>query len=113
MPTLEESVIDFVAENTGIKREKITLSSSLLADFGVDGDDGWGLIKLFGEKYKVDLTGFRYNRHFGPEACGNLILLIWYILSLKFLKKPEHDTTFTPIHISDLIEAARSKKWIL
>ena len=42
MLTLNDQIIEFVAEQTGIKRERLSLEKTLFGDLGVDGQDGVG-----------------------------------------------------------------------
>jgi hypothetical protein len=115
MPDLAESVMDFVAEYTGAERIKLTPASTLFGDLGVDGDDGWQLMEEFGQKFEVDLSGFEGGRHFGPEGCfPPLMLWNWIRLALKPSgMSHEERSGLKPIRISDLIAAAREKRWTL
>jgi len=117
MSALEASVMDFVAEFTGAKRQRLTPASTLFGDVGVDGADGWELVEAFGQKFQVDLSSFRADRHFGPE--GLLFyapfLWLWWLISQPFRRRqsPEDRAGLTPIRICDLIAAAQEKKWTL
>jgi acyl carrier protein len=117
MPDLDENVMDFVAEFTGVKRQRLTLASTLLGDLGIDGADGWELVKGFGQKFQVDLSAFRADRHFGPEGLPIYapFILLWWLISWPFRKKqsPEERAGLTAIRVSDLITAAREKRWTL
>ncbi len=91
MPDVGDSVMEFVAQFTGIKRERLTPTLTLFGDLGVDGADGWELIESFGRQFRVDISDFRAHRHFGPEERAGL----------------------TPIRISDLIASVQERKWTL
>ena len=113
----DESVMDFVADFTGAKRQRLTPASTLLGDLGVDGADGWELIESFGRAFRVDLSDFRADRHFGPEGSPPYAPLLWFkwLILWPFQRKqsPEVRAGLTPIRISDLISAAREKKWTI
>ena len=59
--TLNDQIIEFIAEQTGIKRERLSLEKTLFGDLGVDGQDGWELMDEFGKRFKVDISCFRAN----------------------------------------------------
>lgn len=114
MPDIEKSVTDFVAEFTGVKRERLTPDSTLFGDLGVDGADGWELIALFGREFQVDLTAFRVDCHFGPEGMPIYwpFLWIWGLVTLPFRKRrsPEQEAGLKPIRIRDLILSVKKRK---
>jgi hypothetical protein len=117
MPALDNIVMDFVSEFVGVKRSRLTLTSTLLGDLGVDGADGWELIESFGKKFQVDLSGFRADRHFGPEGLPIYALFVWLwrFVSWPFCRSqtPEDRARLKPIQIGDLIAAARDRRWTL
>jgi hypothetical protein len=115
MPDLDESVMDFVAVETGTKREKLNPASTLFGDLYVDGMDGCELIEAFGERFSVDLSTFDAARHFGPEGCfPPLMIWNWIRMALKPAgMSVEERAGLQPIRISDLIAAAREKRWML
>jgi acyl carrier protein len=115
MSAIDQNVLDFVAEFTGVQRERLTLTSTLYGDLGVDGADGWELIHEFGEKFHVDLSEFHFDHHFGPEGLPFYapFMWLWWLISWPLRKKqsPEDAAGLKAIRISDLILAAESKKW--
>jgi hypothetical protein len=117
MPTLDDSVLDFVAEFAGIPRQRLKPATTLLGDLGVDGADGWELVEEFGQRFQVDLSAFRFERHFGPEGLPTYAPLVWlsWLVSWPFRRKqsPEVRAGVTAIRVSDLIAAARDKRWIV
>jgi hypothetical protein len=118
MTELDSSVIDFVAEFTGVRRQKLSATSTtIFGDLGIDGHDGCDLIETFGEKFHVDLSSFRPDRHFGPEGLPLYapFLYLWWLMSFLFRERqtPEQRAGLVPIRISDLIVAARNGKWTL
>ena len=117
MPALDDSVMDFGSEVTGVKRARLTSASTLLGDLGIDGADGWELIESFGQRFQVDLAQFQADRHFGPEGLPVYapFLWLWCLVSWPFCRgqTPEERAGLKPIQISDLIAAARERRWKL
>jgi hypothetical protein len=108
--------MDFVAEFTGVRRQRLSLASTLFGDLGVDGADGWELIEAFGKRFHVDLSSFRADRHFGPESSAVApFVLLWWSVSFPFRKKqtPEERSGLRAIRIADLIAAAEHSRWSL
>lgn len=71
-PEIEQSILAFVARETGRNPKRLALNSRLVHDLGVDGDDAVELFEKFGEKYGVDLTALfqNWDHHFAPEGSG-------------------------------------------
>lgn len=117
MPDLDSSVLDFVADFTGVERDRLSPASTLLGDLGVDGADGWELIEAFGQRFQVDLTGFRADRHFGPECFPIYMpfVWLWWLASWPFRKAQtaEESAGLQAIRVSDLIAAAKERRWML
>jgi acyl carrier protein len=147
MSELEDQVIAFILEETGIKRKRVLLSSRLAQDIRLDGDDTVELFKKFGEKFNVDLTVLyhHWDQHFLPEgtrtspgcligiflsvAVGAVLYefvkripaLAWmmavlpvfgWIYTRLFLDRDPDDGKI-PITVQDLVDAARSGKWMM
>lgn len=68
--SLEAQVIDLVAEATEVKPEKVLLTTRLLDDLGMDGDDAVEFFNRVHERFGTDLTHLhaRWREHFGPEG---------------------------------------------
>ena len=117
MSDLDSNVMNFVAEFTGVRRQRLSPVSTLLGDLGVDGADGWELIEAFGEKFHVDLSSFRADQHFGPEGLPiyTPFLGLWWLVSFPFREKqtPEERSGLRAIRITDLVEAAKGRRWML
>jgi acyl carrier protein len=56
MTDIEQSILGFVAEETGYNPKRLALDSRLAHDIGVDGDDAVELFQKFEQKYDVDLA---------------------------------------------------------
>ena len=115
--TTDERVMDFVAEFAGVKRERVTPDSTLFGDLNIDGADGWELIEKFGHKFQIDMSGFRVDKHFGPEGLPIYapFVWLWLLVSLPFRKRrsAEDQAGLKQIRVSDLILAAKSGRWTL
>ncbi len=94
-----------VATEMAVRAEQLALTTRLLHDIGVDGDDGWDLMAKFGNTFGVDLSEFRFDLHFGPEGGRNPITALVVLLCRP--KWARH----IPITIGDLVEAAQSGQW--
>ena len=107
----------FVADFIGVKPERLTPAKTLLGDLGVDGADGWELIEAFGQRFHVDVSSFRPDRHFGPEGLPvwALFVCFWRLVTCPFrkTKSPEQEDDLVPIRIADLIGAAKQRRWVL
>jgi acyl carrier protein len=115
---MEKRVIDFIVSHLSRKREKITLRADLREDLGVDGDDGIEFIEAFSEEFNVDISSVEINKYFGPErGVGPLFLFYPIMLFLNWLfgwklKEPSSNNLVS-IHVSDLVESALSRAWIV
>lgn len=67
---LQGKVIDLIAEQCGIDREKILLSKRLSQDLGIEGDDAVEFFEHVQERFGTDLTTLveHWNDHFLPEG---------------------------------------------
>ena len=76
---LQSEVIDLIAYERGLAREKVHLSDRLLQDLGMDGDDAVDFFDSLHERYGTDLTHLydSWGEHFGSEG-----LSCWYGLLL-------------------------------
>jgi hypothetical protein len=76
----ESEVIRLVAHERSLPREKVHLSSRLLHDLGMDGDDAVDFFESVHERFGTDLTHLHehWSEHFGPEgfSCWNGLIII-------------------------------------
>lgn len=119
MSTLDDSVMDFVADFTGANRQRLTLTTTLVDDLGINGDDGLELFEAFGEKFQVDLSAFRADKYFNREGLSPIEVFgfLCWLISWPFRKGPTlrefMGDSLRDIRICDLISAAKEKKWTL
>jgi acyl carrier protein len=76
-PDTVNAVIDLICRCRGNARWKVTLDAELGDDLGIDGDDAAELLGAFAEEFKVDLSAFDFDAHFGPEAGFNPFVRIY------------------------------------
>ena len=76
----QSEVIDLIAHERGLSREKVHLSDRLLQDLGMDGDDAVDFFTSVHERFGTDLTHLdeHWTEHFGPEgfSCWNGLVII-------------------------------------
>jgi acyl carrier protein len=72
MTDLEQRIIGMLADERGIKPHRILLSSRLVQDLGMDGDDAVEFFGHFGKALNVELAELHshWDEHFGPEGGG-------------------------------------------
>ncbi len=99
---LEDRIRALVAERTGVSPETIQLDTDVVDDLRIYGDDVWELVETFAEEFSVEMGGFRWCHHSGPEGCNPLWLLFppWWA-------RKKH----VPIRLGDLVESARRGVW--
>ncbi len=91
-PPIEAEIIDLIADERGLPRHKVTLSSRLQQDLGMDGDDAVEFFQDFEKRYGPDLAPLyqHWDRHFGPEGFGSpmmfLVMLILLFLPLPLIR---------------------------
>ena len=97
--TLEQSIIKWIAAFRKPKPEDITLESRLLHDLKIGGDDAGELLFEYSEIFGVDMSDFHFSEHF----MGEPHLFNWWL--------PRDVSKFSPVTISDVVQAAIQKKW--
>src|SRR5688572_11191819 len=105
---LLERVRALVAAETGTRPERITPSTTLFGDLGIDGDDAHELFEAYATEFGVDLTDLELRRHFGPEAWPPWALLILPIWVLWMMRPgdPHKKGGVLPITLNDLVVSA-------
>ena len=68
--TVQGRVLVLVSEATGVKLEKLQLTTTLSGDLGVEGDDAVEFFEKFGSEFAVDLTDLYrdWKFYFSPEG---------------------------------------------
>jgi acyl carrier protein len=101
---LAEAVRSFVAEERGMKLKKVRMDSRLEEDLGMTGDDAAEFMEKFQEQFNVDLSGFEFNKHFGPEGFNPF----WLIQKPAWLAN--HGKY--PVTVEHLVRVVEAKEWI-
>lgn len=104
-PIVEE-VIDFVSSITSVPRRKISLSTRLGEDLGIDGEDAGELMSEFFSRFNVRAESFVFERYFGQEG---IPLSFWFELLRG--RWPGTTPPLVPITIGDLVLSAETGKW--
>jgi len=65
--SMQNEVIAFISEFTGVDPSMITLETLVNDDLGVDGDDGVDLLLEFSTRFNVDISSID-KLYFGPEG---------------------------------------------
>ena len=82
----DTEVIELIAAESGTTKDQVGLSSNLLGDLGIDGDDAREFLEYFNERFCVDFSEFECQRRFRDESC---IKNIFYLFC-KFRCRVEH-----------------------
>ena len=104
--TLDDRVIAWLADHLAVPISKISATSRIGEDFGVDGDDALELLQAYSEKFGVDCKGFDIKRYFGPEAGINVLGPI-----LKAFGSGNKETPAS-LTVAELIEGARKGRLV-
>ncbi len=103
-------VRELLVEHAGISEREVSPETTLFGDAGMDGDDAYNFFVDFAEKFSVDMGGFEFSRHFGPEAGADPFTFV-YMLVRTLLYGSHRAAGVTPITVADLVEAAERKRW--
>jgi hypothetical protein len=98
---LYDRVSHFVA-SLNRTREPICSTTELARDLGLDGDDAEEFMLKFQAEFQVDLSDFRFDRHFGPEGFDLFAAIYAAFSGWKSL---------APINVALLFEAAKAHRW--
>lgn len=73
---LSDELVEFILEESCITNYKITPDTKIVADLGMDGDDGVEFVIAYGKKFKVDLSGFMADKYFAAEGLQFVTVLL-------------------------------------
>ncbi len=102
--SLTDRIRHCVADFTCVEPDTITLDTTLQGDLHLYGDDIDDLIASFSDNFEVDMAGYRWYHHTGPEGFNPL----WVFRRPWWDKKKK-----TPIRVDDLLRSAAEKKWTI
>ena len=107
-PKMDNKIIEILSLESGLSKDKIALTSTLLGDLNLDGDDAWEVLDYCHRELKLDLSSFHFEQYFHPEPC----LKGLKYFSKKLWYKDEHlAANKTPITVHQLINACKRGKW--
>lgn len=112
---LYDQVVQIIIQETGCNEDTVKPEATLV-ELGVDGDDAEQLIQRFSDHFSIDMSDFRFSRHFGPEGYSLTSLINLIYTSFVFRVKKctwEEAAGLRPIKVSDLVHIAKTKKWNL
>jgi hypothetical protein len=112
--SIDDQVKAFVAEVACRAPDEIRADATLLGDVGLDGDDANEFLAQFANRFEVDMNGFSFSEHFGPEGIypWQFPRFVWNLVSSIWSTKDIHEVAgLKPVRIADLILAAKAKKW--
>ena len=100
-------IYDFLVERLGVKRSKLRPDADICDDLGCDGDDFAELMEVFATSFHVDLTGYRWDFHHGPESgLGPLVVLAVF-------DPRRHQSKHIPVTPDVLLSSANAGKWLI
>lgn len=80
MDEAASDVVEMLAKERGLSPAKINVSSQLLQDLGMDGDDAVDFFTALQERFGTDLSALHegWSDHFGPEgfSCWNSLVIL-------------------------------------
>ncbi len=83
-----QRLIEFTAKMAAVKPARLSGSTRLFEDLGMDGDDGVEFLDAFGQEFGVDMAACDPIDYFGPEAVwppSELILLLTDRMKLRHI----------------------------
>ncbi|MEJ2591182.1 MAG: DUF1493 family protein [Candidatus Thiodiazotropha sp.] len=108
MNQLETDVIEFIAAESGTRKDQVGLNSTLLGDLGIDGDDARELLESFSERFGVDVSEFEWQWHFRNEPCIKGIIYLFR----KLRYRDEHlAAKKEPVTVAQIMNACEKKMW--
>jgi Protein of unknown function (DUF1493) len=110
---LKDRVLDFVARETGAKKSKLGMRTSLLHDLKVDGEDAYWLVVRFSQQFNIDIETFTfYKKCFNKENPFDLLLMPVAVLIELYVRfrKPSKFKKI-PLTISTMCLAAKDGYW--
>lgn len=99
-------LVKILSIECGVPLKKITLSSSVMRDLGIDGLDAWELMERLKQEFFIEMSEVDYEPYFGDEAGYNPIRLLSERLRQTAEKIPE-------ITVADLLHVILDRRWNL
>lgn len=100
-----------VSEFTGAPPETLTPETTLFYDLGIDGDDAIEFFDEFRKSFGVDLTEFKIESHFGPEASGPISSMVTWFRGW-WIGDHHRAAGVVPISLHNLVLTAQAGRWV-
>ena len=101
-----DDVSAFLVKRLRVDPSELTPFTSLRKDLGVEGDDFFELEEAFAEKFRVDMSGYRWYFHHGEEGT-------WLSIGRLFFPAPYDRVVEIPVTPQLLLDSANAGKWIV
>lgn len=75
-PTRREDIFGFLEKYSGKDASEISLFEDIVKEWEINGDEGEHFVKMFSERFDVDMSGFNFYKHFDDE--GDM-LTMWLV----------------------------------
>ncbi|MCR9279054.1 MAG: DUF1493 family protein [Pseudomonadaceae bacterium] len=82
---IEARLVDLASEFSGVDRERISMSSSIVKELELVGDTAEEFLSSVQSEFGVSLSDLDFERHFPTEASASM----HYVLSSVRMNKPE------------------------
>lgn len=102
---LFEQVISILSDQTGITADKITMSSRLGTDLGLDGDDVHDVLSQLESNYGLSPNDFPFDEYFNPEND------LWGIQRLFGRRKDGRNGKH--LTVAQVVDSIEAKRWVL
>lgn len=113
---LYEEIAALAVRASGVKRDKLTRNSRLLADLDIDGDDAGKFMAAFANDFDVEMEGCFWLRYFDDEGWDMLtpaMVLVGRIVSPGFKQSWDRARDAErEITLGHLVAVAEAKHWI-
>jgi hypothetical protein len=99
---IRSRVIDLVAKVAGVPPSRLQPAMELEEDLGITGDDAQELIYDYAAYFQMDMTAFKFHRHFEGES-----LFAGFLTKFRGGESMQH----APVTIDFLVRAAQDRRW--
>ena len=106
-------VVDYLAKEFKLNKNKLNLESSLMTDIGLDGDDVLDFLLKFFKTFEIEYEQTNYRDFIPPErgSLRSLLLFPLFLLFSLFHKKKKRKIDKNEIFVKDLVVSLDMKKW--
>lgn len=114
MTELSNELRDYL-KRCGLHDDKVARCESntrMYHDLGFYGDTAEACMEMLANHYRVDLTGFEFDKYFPPEFAGKSMLtrtLLWIIpFAAKANRRHEE---YLPLSLETIDRVLQTKRW--